>query len=75
MSEHKPTLGEAMAQAIRERDGVKAGRLVDVLRFKYGQRYDDCLEFARNVWRKHGDGSELTDTDWETLMYQADMES
>jgi hypothetical protein len=65
-------LKDKLAKAIRENDGQTAGRIVDFLRFQHGMNYRDCYELAAKVWRDI-DGGELTEAEWENLMYAADM--
>ncbi len=60
------TVGDVLARAIDERDGVTAGRVIDFLRSRHGFTYDQGLAMAQRL-RPH-----VTPADWDALMYEAD---
>lgn len=60
------SLGDVLARAIDERDGVTAGRVVDFLRVRHRCDYQQCFDLALKV------RPNLTPAEWDELMYVAD---
>lgn len=62
-------LDEALKRAVAEHNAIMAGRCADVLRYRYGMTYAQVFAFVC----EHVPG--MTGSRWESLMYEADMES
>ena len=60
------TVKEGLVRAVRERNGVAAGRIADRLRY-LGMDYNGIFALARK-W------TGVDAPDWEALMYEADSE-
>ena len=61
------TIKEAMQKAVKEGNATLAGRICDKMRFELGATYADIeARFIRNTG--------CTASDFEALMYYADME-
>ena len=64
---HQPrSLGDVLAQAIDDGDGITASRVVDFLRVRHHCDYQQCFDLALSV-RPH-----LTPAEWDGLLYVAD---
>lgn len=61
------TLKDAIQQAVKFGMAEQAGKCVDILRFKYGMNYEQCLDFFHKV---SGCSAEM----FEDLMQAADYE-
>jgi len=59
------TFREAFAQAVRDRDARRVGRMVDALRFQRGVNYGQCFALAREL-------TGISETEWDELLYEAD---
>lgn len=61
-------INDALGAAIDNHDGILAGKVVDVLRFRFGMNYHEILARAQRL------RPDLTHAAWETLMGMADVQ-
>lgn len=60
------SVGEAIDQAVREGDAALAGRLVELMRFRFGMSYEQIL----SVVQRRNPGT--TRAAWDALLREAD---
>lgn len=56
---------DMIKEAVSERDPVKAGRVADILRFRFGLDYDASYELVNKV-------EPIRPQLWAAMMYEAD---
>lgn len=61
----KVSMSEVIRQAVREKNPRKAGKVADVLRFRFGLDYESVYNVVNKI-------EPISKEDWEALMYEAD---
>jgi hypothetical protein len=64
-SRPRTTLRDCIVRAVRERNATLAGRVADVLRFRYGLDYRQTYEAVNAI-------EPVDPREWEALLYESD---
>lgn len=59
------TLRELVVRAVTERDPVLAGKVANVLQFRFGANYKETYEFVNGI-------KPIPLAEWDGLLYEAD---